>query len=72
MGIFSTPSIQTPPAPPTVQDVSTDEDIAARSDARKRQMAAVNSRTSILSDPFSQASAGGGFNRSGSKTLLGE
>lgn len=61
MGLFSTPKVETPPPPPTLETAATDDDAKARTDIRKKMMGAVNSRSTILSQPSS-----------GQKTLLGQ
>lgn len=51
----------TPPPPPKPEEQKGDDDIKARSDIRKRQIGAMNSRQSIM-----------GGRSDGKKTLLGE
>ena len=60
MGMFSTPKVTTPPPAPTLTRATTDEDMQARTDIRKKMLGAVNSRSTVLSQQTD-----------GKKTLLG-
>lgn len=46
---LSSPKISTPPPAPTVTDASTDNDIRARENTRRRLRGAVGTQTSMLS-----------------------
>ena len=61
MCLGSTPKVETPPPPPTIEQAKTDDVAIARQDERKRLRRAVNSRTTILSE-----------GQNGRKTLLGQ
>lgn len=62
MGFSKPPKVETPPPAVTFEDVQTNEPVNSRERDRRRQAAAVNSRSSILT----QGGSGTG------KTLLGQ
>ena len=61
MCLGSTPNVETPAPPPTIDQAKTDDVAIARQDERKRLRRAVNSRTTILSEGAGER-----------KTLLGQ